>query len=116
MMPYTILNVGKKEYKLRLSAAEAVNLESKLGKNPLISLYVDNSQNILPKLLDVIFVLHYSLQKFHHGISLEDTYNIYDEYVDNGGSFGELISVLYNSLAASGYFRKASGGENEEKN
>lgn len=116
MLPYIILNVGEKEYKLRLPAAEAINLENKLGKNPLIALYVDHDNNILPKLIDVIFTLHFSLQKFHHGISLEDTYNIYDEYIDNGGTFGKLINALFNVLEVSGYFRKVDNGKNKEKN
>lgn len=116
MLPYIILNVGEKEYKLRLPAAEAINLENKLGKNPLIALYVDHDNNILPKLIDVIFTLHFSLQKFDHGISLEDTYNIYDEYIDNGGTFGELINALFNVLEVSGYFRKVDNGKNKEKN
>lgn len=104
-MLYTEFNVGEKEYKLRLNARNVVALERKLGKNP-ISIFGGIENNELPKLEEVIPILHLSLQQFQNGISEDDTYTIFDNYVDHGGDLVSLIPVILELYRSSGIIPK----------
>ena len=90
-MLYTVLNVGDKEYKCRLTAKACVDLERRMGQNPLNVFTEIQKSNELPKVEDIIMILHASLQALEHNISLDDTYAIYDEFVDEGNTLIELI-------------------------
>ncbi|MDD3840759.1 MAG: DUF6096 family protein, partial [Clostridia bacterium] len=43
---------------------------------------------------------------FQHGISLKDTYEIYDNYIDDGGTFEDLIEKIIDVFEVSGFFKK----------
>mgnify|MGYP000224796583 CR=1 FL=1 len=43
-------------------------------------------------------ILHASLQALEHNISLDDTYAIYDEFVDEGNTLIELIPIIVEIL------------------
>lgn len=104
-MLYTTLKIGDEEYKLRLTTGAMVDLEKKLGKNPLVMI-AEAGKGSMPKLEEAMFILHYSLIKFQPNYKLKDTYNLYDRFVDDGQTFSELIHVLVDALSVSGYFRK----------
>lgn len=94
-MVYYEFNVGDKEYKLRLSTQNIIQLEKKIGGNPL-TLFYKNGDVSIPTLEGMADVLHYSLQKFHHGISLKDVFDILDEYLeekDMNDLMGEIMEV-----------------------
>lgn len=104
-MKYTVLTVKEIDYKLRLDAKASVELEKKLGKNPL-NIFISIANNSeLPKLTDVIQVLHASMLSLQHGISLDDVYSIYDDYIDEGHTMVDLIPVLLDVFKASGFFK-----------
>lgn len=111
-MKYTELKVGDKEYKLRLTAGEMVNLEKKIGGNVL---EIFMSKDKIPSMEELLIVLHGALQKFHHNITLKDVYDIYDEYVDNGNTFEDLIEVIIDVLEVSGFFKKEDIEEGKTK-
>ena len=109
-MLYTVLNVGDKEYKCRLTAKACVDLERRMGQNPLNVFTEIQKSNELPKVEDIIMILHASLQALEHNISLDDTYAIYSEKygvsmeTDKLGAFevgqssGEHFDVLVDLL------------------
>lgn len=105
-MIYTIFQVGSKEYKCRLTAKACVDLEKRMGGNPLNVFMKIRETNEMPKLQDIICILHASLQAYEHGISLDDTYAIYDAYIDEGNSLMELIPVLIEIFKVSGFFKE----------
>ncbi len=111
-MRYTELKVGDQEYKLRLSASETINVEKKIGGN-VLDIFMKKEQ--IPTMAELLVTLHGSLQKFQHGITLADTYNIYDDYVDNGGAFEDLIEVIMDVLEVSGFFKKGQLEEGKAK-
>ncbi|MBU5677912.1 hypothetical protein KQI88_15955 [Alkaliphilus sp. MSJ-5] len=111
-MRYTEFKVGDKEYKLRLAASEMINVEKKIGGN-VLDIFMKKEQ--IPTMEELLLTLHGSLQKFQHGIGLSDTYNIYDEYVDNGGAFEDLIEVIMDVLEVSGFFKKEQLEEGKAK-
>lgn len=113
-MLYTEINIRDKDYKLRLDARACVSLEKKLGKSPL-NIFMEAQDGGLPKLADIIAILHASLQKYQSGISEVDTYDLYDEYVDSGKTFTDLIPVILEIFKVSGFF-KDEEVQSESKN
>ena len=101
-MLYYTFSVGAKEYKARLSARAVVDLEKKLGTNPL-NIFMEIAQKgQLPSVEVLITMLHASLQQFNHGISMDDTYEIYDEMVDDGKTIMDVVAILLEIFKVSG--------------
>jgi len=104
-MQYKILKVGNKELKLRLRARDCVDLESKLGESPLnVLMRLEGGK--IPSLGFIITILQHSLQALEHGYNLEKTYDLYDEYIENGGDMMEMFEILTDVFEISGFFKK----------
>ena len=58
-MLYTEINIKGTDYKLRIDSRACVALEKKLGKSPL-DVFTESQNGSLPKLTDVITILHAS--------------------------------------------------------
>lgn len=112
-MLYFDFEAGNKAYKLRLSTRNTVMLEKTLGCNPL-SIFGDG--DTIPTVTMMVNVLFASLQQYHHGISLNDTYDIFDEYIADGHSATDFIPVILEIYKVSGIIRDGSNGEATEKN
>lgn len=102
-MLYTTITVGEQEYKLRLGARQTVELEKALGANPL-NVLMEMSNGGLPRLEPMVLILHSALQKYNHGISIDKTYDLLDDYYDNGGSLVSLIPIVTEIFKVSGFF------------
>lgn len=89
-MLFSVLKVKDKEYKLRLPMKGLINLEKRLGFNP-INVLNTNSNDGLPNFEDMMVVIQESLQAYQHGSTLEDAYNLYDEYIETDGTFQGFI-------------------------
>lgn len=114
-MLYTTWKVGEEEYKLRLAAKSIVELEKKLGGNPL-DIFMGIENNKLPSMEEIILVFHASMQKYQSNIKLDDVYDIYDEYIEKDGSFMELIPILLEVFKVSGFFKESDVKQGEAKN
>ena len=115
-MIYSDFKVGDKELKLRLDSRSCVTLERKLGKSPL-SIFMD-AKDSLPKLEELILILHSSLQKYNKGYTEDKTYDLYDEYVEEGNTFTDFIPVIMEIFKVSGFFKDEEvkvEGEQEKK-
>ena len=116
-MLYTTMVVKDKEYKLRISAKSCVDLEKKLGENPLNVLIEATNANKIPTLSSFLTILHAAIQQYQHGITLDDVYNIYDEFVDEGHNITDLVPIIYEVVKVSGYCGQAEETkESEAKN
>jgi len=103
-MIYSDLIINDKQLKLRLDARGCVALERRLGKSPLnIFMTVDKS---LPKLEELILILHASLQKYNQGYTEDKTYDLYDEYIEQGNTFTDFIPVVMDIFKVSGFFKE----------
>ena len=111
-MLYTIFNVGGNDYKARLTAKACVDLEKKLGTNPLNILGDFSTTNRIPDLSTMLVILHASLQAYNHGITLDKVYDIYDAFVEEGNTLMELFPIIIDIFKTSGFFKE----ETEEKN
>ena len=114
-MLYTTFKIGDKELKLRLDARRTVELEKSIGTSLLtvmmsmVDVETGEVKNV-PDLSFLVKVLHYSLQKYEHGYDIDKTYDLVDEFYDNGGNQMELMStvieVLTNALGLTSELEK----------
>ena len=100
-MLYKELKIGDKELKLRLSTRDCVALEKKLGRNPL-----DDLMAVEQGKLPTVVVLHASLQKYQSNYSLENVYDLYDEYIEEGNTLTDMLSVITDVFKVSGFFKE----------
>lgn len=117
MANYFVFKVSEEEvYKLRIKSRQAAKLEIDLGESPLMAIMrtqtalegkenpsIEDVMGCMPKVAWFAIVLHASLQAFHHGISKDDVYDILDRFLENGGSYYELLEVVMEVLMASNY-------------
>lgn len=113
-MKYTIFRVDDKEFKLRATASSIVALEKQLGgQNPLnVLMGLESGQ--LPSITATLHILHAAMQKYHHGMTIQKVMELYDEYVESGKNYTDLIPVLMEVFEISGFFPKTKT-ENEEE-
>lgn len=103
-MNYTILTIGDKDYKLKMTARTMCELEKKLGKNP-IDILIETSQNKLPKTNDLVLILHYALLPYNHNIKIDDVYDIFDDYIAEGHIYMDFIGVVIEVFKVSGIIK-----------
>lgn len=110
-MLYTELKVGEEIFKLRLNTKNSIMLERALGYNP-ISMLMEIDKGKMPKLADVLVILHSMLQTYHHGYDMNKVYELFDAYAEKEGkSMFDLIPVFVEVFEQSGYITKT----NDEK-
>lgn len=106
-MLYTTLEYGSRELKLRLGAANIVALEKQLGgRNPL-DVLLAMQRNEMVSVTNLLTILHASAQKFQHGVTLQVIMDLYDEYVESGKTYVDLLPGLIEVLKVSGFFKEA---------
>lgn len=111
---YVDFTAGNKDYKLRINTRNIVSLEKQLGCNP-VSIFGEGDR--IPTITEMVNILYASLQQLNHGITLNDTYDIFDAYLADGNSATDFIPIMVEVFKASGLI---SGEENkgapDEKN
>lgn len=107
-MMYFEFNAGDKTYKLRLNTRNIVTLEKQLQCNPLA---VFGAGDRIPTVTEMVAILHCSLQQYEHGISLSDTYEIFDKYLDDGNSPTDFIKIIVEIYKVSGIIKESETGE-----
>lgn len=108
-MLYYDFNAGDKAYKLRLNTRSIVLLEKNIGCNPM-AIFGDG--NTLPTVSTMVAILHASLQAYHHGISLTDAYDIFDEYLADGHTPDEFLYDVIEIYKASGIIKENKSEKN----
>lgn len=103
-MRHTTWLVDGQEYKLRLGVSDVMNLEKRLGRNPM-DLLMGIQQGKLPTLTASLAVIQAAMTKFHHGVAAQDVIRIYERYVDSGNSYTDLLPVITEIFEVSGFFK-----------
>lgn len=98
-MFYYDFTAGSKDYKLRLDTRAIVALEKRIGCNPLA---IFGKGDTIPTVSTMVAILHASLQSCHHGLSMDDAYNIFDDYLTDGNSSTDFINVIVEIYKVSG--------------
>lgn len=110
-MLYVDFTAGNKDYKLRLSTRQTVSLEKQLGCNPL-SIFGDGET--IPTITTMVYILYASLQQLNHGISLDDAFNIFDDYLADGHVVTDFIPVIVEIYKVSGIIKNSKETEIEK--
>lgn len=103
-MLYTTIIINNKEYKARINAKACVDLEKKLGTNPL-NIFINMNEGDtfnLPSLGDMLIILHAALQAYEHKITMDEVYALYDEFVEDGNNLTDLIPIVLEIYKVSG--------------
>lgn len=114
-MNYTELIIKGESYKLKLTTKASVSLERALGYNP-ITMLMDIEKGKMPKLNDVLIMLQSMLTTYHHGLNMEKVFDLFDDYVAEGGSMFDLIPVFVKVFEQSGYMSASKAEDDEVKN
>ena len=96
-MLYTELTVKDKTYRLRLTTMGVMALEDKLGRNP-VEIFMELSDGKLPKVKEIVYILHQSLQPYHNGFSVEKAAELLDSCAEEGMSIYDLITTTVTEL------------------
>lgn len=115
--PWAVWTVGDEEYKLKLTTSAVVELEKKLKGN-LLNVFDLGS---VPPLNIMLGIIQAGMKKYHHGITMIKMYELFDEYVEDGGSqMSLMMNVLMPLYQVSGFFsekmsKKMNSGLEEAK-
>lgn len=103
-MLYTTFTVKDRDYKARLNVKACVELEKKLGSNPLnIFIKMTEGDTItLPPVGELMLILHQSLQAYEHGITMDKVYEIYDDFISEGHNQMDIIPIIVDIFKVSG--------------
>ena len=113
-MNFIDFEVGNKNYKLRLNTRNTVLLEKQIGCNPLTIFGTNN--DTVPTVTTMVAILHASLQQYNHGITMNDAYDLFDDYLAEGHSTVDFIHVIMEIYKASGIIPKDARAEADAKN
>lgn len=113
-----VIKVKDKNYDLKLTMKGCVNLEKTLGTNPanvVMALAQDTMK--MPNMTEMMAIIHEALQPYNHGMSLDATYLLIDEWFEEGNDMSKFIQLIVDILQTSGLLPKEEVKENKtEKN
>lgn len=108
-MNYIDFEAGNKQYKLRLNIRNTVALEKQLGMNPLS---IFGTGETLPTITQMVQILHASLQQYNHGISFTDAENIFEEWLADGNTITDFLTIILEIYKVSGIIGNGEGEKN----
>lgn len=112
-IPYAIWKVGDEEYKLKLTTSMITKLEQELKTN-LLNVVASNSA--MPALVIMLKITHGAMQKYHHGIKEKDVYDLFDQYIEDGGSQTSFLTDVFLPIyQASGFMSAEKAMDMSEK-
>lgn len=110
-MLYYDFEAGNNAYKLRLNIRNIVSLEKALGCNPLM---VFGTGDRVPTVTEMVAILHNSLQTYHHGITLDKAYDIFEAYLAEEHEITDFIPVIVGVYRVSGIMKPQKKTDTEE--
>lgn len=96
-----VWTVNKEEHKMKLGTLAITRLEERMGCNLLTVLNGDGKSQGMPRLGTMLQIVCEGLKAYDEDMTLEKTYNLFDEYVEEGhcqtefayGPFIDLYTV-----------------------
>lgn len=99
-LPYVIFKAGENEYRLKLTAFSSVWLEKKLG----CSVYAAFKR--LGEISVAAVFLRASLMRFLPDITEEETFAVYDNFTDGGGTLSDFALIITEVMAGAGFIKR----------
>jgi len=107
---FAVWSIDGDNYKLKLSTAGVKELE-KMYKTNLINIMGD-SEGGMPSLTTMLQVTHTAMKNWNHGIKMSRVEELFDIYLENGGSQLDFYTEVYMSIfTASGFFSESLARE-----
>lgn len=110
-MNYIELVTNDNVYKLRLNTRNTIKLEKLLGGNPL-KVFADITEENPPTVETMVTVLYVSLLAYNDKITLDKTYDIFDEWLDSGHMVAEFIAIIVELYRQAGLIQKNKNEKN----
>jgi len=102
MNQFYTLTVGGKEYRMRLTASAIMSIEKKLGKSLFAAL-----EGIQDNMIETIVAIIWgAMQPLNASFPFEKAIELFDEYIDEGNSFEDMMQEINAMLKASGFFKR----------
>ena len=108
-MLYTTITIDGVDYKARLNAKACVDLEKKLGTNPLNVFSKIAAEGAIPELGVMITILQAALNTLQHDITMDKAYAL-----DEGNTLMDLVPILLDVFKVSGFFKEEATEDNEK--
>lgn len=102
-MLFASFEVGGRDYKLALNTRSMMELEKKIGCNPLAIFGEDGAT--IPTITTMIQILTASLQKYEHGFTEAQAAELFDKWLEEGHGLTDFIQVIIEIYKASGLVR-----------
>lgn len=98
-IPWATWEVDGNEYKLKLTTGAITKLEENFKTNLI------NILDGVPALKIMLTITHSAMQKFHHGIKYKEVEELFEKYIDEGGSQTAFLTEVFMPIyQASGFF------------
>ncbi|HCC01678.1 MAG TPA: hypothetical protein DEP60_03150 [Ruminococcaceae bacterium] len=94
--PYIIWNVNGKDYRLRMTTFNTMQIEKQLGMG------MTDALNHLMDSRVIVGILWDAMQKYNHGMNLREVCDLYDDYLAGGGNVEKISNILMQLLAQIG--------------
>lgn len=103
-------------YNLRLSMKDIIYLEKLIGINPMTIFGLDPANPVVPTITQMVAVFHAAARNYNHGISFDDACEIFNDWLKEGNSPGDFLSVITELFTECGIFsaKKESVKEEDE--
>lgn len=103
MINFAKWKIKDEEYKLKLKTSSIVELESKLGRS-LLDVLVSMDKN-MPQLSLMLDITFYAMKDWNSGIKRSDMEELFDKYIDNGGTITDFLTDVFTKIyEVSGFF------------
>lgn len=113
MKQFAIWEVGEEEYKLKLKTSAVCSLEEKLNMSLMD---VIGTVRTMPSLSIMLTITHAAMKDWNAGIKRSDVDNIFDKYIEYGGSQLEFFTKVFMDIyKVSGFFSQTAAQKMEEQ-
>lgn len=103
---FSIWTVGDRDIKLKLKTSAVVELENKYKQN-LLSI-MGEGEGGMPALVVMLDIVYAAAKDWNHGLKKNEVYDLYDQYLDEGGSMLKFYTnVFMDVFLVSGFFSEA---------
>lgn len=115
-MNFYTLNIGDREFDARLSTRDVVNLEKKLGTNPL-NILMSMQEGGLPQTGVLLTIVQAAAKEGGKTLKMDLWFDLYDEFVAEGKSITDLLEIVVEIFQVSGLIpEEEEGAEADIKN
>lgn len=95
--------VDGQTYRLKLKTSDVIALEQRLNKSCLDLLDVQSGMGV-PSLTTMLTIVYYAMKSWQHGVKESEVMNIFDKYIEDGGSQIDFyVNVVLEIYVVSGF-------------